>query len=699
MGFWSSTFGGGNSFSESVANVSTPNDGARYSGGNLVDERTGSGISSGGQSSSGNTISGNAGSSSTGTGSTVGSSPSSYIQKGLMSAIPGLSIVGKLAGWANGLDPENQKGAVIGGRQTYKNPETGFTYSYNAVGLPYEVRISDDGTSVTDALQAVGADGQTGYQRMASAQRSSGNSSGAAAIEQEAADNANEADTQDTVGTTTEQILAMAEAAGMLQSNEDTAALLADPQAWLDSRGINLSDLVPTIDADAAGTTLDGSDPKYSLGDSLTTDAALVNDIATTTPVVASDVEGFDASTVSDLLGTEATTVNAATGDITDDSFITAEQIDMTGAATGVNADGSTSVLGEALNNFASQSISTMIDTSTAAGKLLAQKLGEGNYTDSKATILGQMGIISAEFKDSNGDPKIPAWAQGVSRDVARTMAFAGVTGTAAVAAMSNAVMEATLGIAKDEATFFQTLTISNLDNRQQSIINKASVLANFEMANLDARQQSAVENAKSFLQMDMANLTNEQQAEVINKQASVEALFNDQAAINAARLFNASETNDSNQYFAGLAATVDMANTAEINDARAFNAGETNDNNQYFAGLENERQQFYANMQYNIDKSTAEWRQTVTLAEAEMAYEAAAVDVQNTLDISTEALNQTWDRVDNTLDYIFKGWNAESDRDATILASQIRAQAESSGGGNGFMDGLFKLGAAWISR
>ena len=43
MGFWSDTFGGGNSFSESVANVTTKNDDYEYRGGNLYD------ISGGGQ--------------------------------------------------------------------------------------------------------------------------------------------------------------------------------------------------------------------------------------------------------------------------------------------------------------------------------------------------------------------------------------------------------------------------------------------------------------------------------------------------------------------------------------------------------------------------------------------------------------------------------------------------------------------------
>jgi hypothetical protein len=41
MGFWSDTFGGGNSFSESLANTFTPNDGYEYRRGDLVDSSTG----------------------------------------------------------------------------------------------------------------------------------------------------------------------------------------------------------------------------------------------------------------------------------------------------------------------------------------------------------------------------------------------------------------------------------------------------------------------------------------------------------------------------------------------------------------------------------------------------------------------------------------------------------------------------------
>ena len=49
---------GGNSFTESVANFFTPNDGASYVNGQLVDDNTGARISSGGTTSTGNVISG-----------------------------------------------------------------------------------------------------------------------------------------------------------------------------------------------------------------------------------------------------------------------------------------------------------------------------------------------------------------------------------------------------------------------------------------------------------------------------------------------------------------------------------------------------------------------------------------------------------------------------------------------------------------
>ena len=711
---WADTFGDGNSFKESLANTFTKSDGASYVGGTLQYDKDG-GVGGGGvvkqnedgtfgtsTDNDGQGYTGSANSAGTNTETTAkmvfGEAPSGL--KAAAGLATPLGIIGKLAGWANGLDPATQaiadlktaSGAI---QKVYQNPETGFTYSYNYLGQPYEVE-DVDGIAVDKLSQIVEGTELTGYQTKAQEARDAGDNDTADAIMQEAEDNA---DTGEEAAYSSEDILQMATDAGMVASNVDVQAIMDDPQAWMKKNGALLAEKYPTLNADATGTNLDADDTRYQLGDDPSVTVETVGDTSSADAVVNPGAETFEASTAADLLGTEATTVDAAKGTIDDDNLVTAAQIDMTGAATGINEDGTVSVTGEALNDFATQNISNIIDTSTVAGKLLAQKLGEGGYTDSKATILGQMKIISAEFKDSNGNPVIPPWAQAMSRDVAKSMAFQGITGTAATAAMSTAIMEATLGIAEKESTFFQTITTKNLDNRQQAIINKATVLAKFEVANLDARQAALVQNAKAFLEMDLANLSNEQQAEVVNTQAMVDALFNDQSAINAARLFGAEQTNDMAKFYSNLNTQVDLHNSEQINLMKRFNAGELNAGAEINAKLEQSRQEFYADMQYSLDLANAKWRQTVSTTNTEMEFEAHTLDVKNTLDLSTEAMTRLWDRVDNLLDYVFKGWNAEADRDAKILATTINAQASGGGGGgNGFVDGIFKLFAAQIA-
>ena len=77
-----------------------------------------------------------------------------------------------------------------------------------------------------------------------------------------------------------------------------------------------------------------------------------------------------------------------------------------------------------------------------------------------------------------------------------------------------------------------------------------AATMSQMDMANLDNRQQAAVLNAQSFLQMDLSNLDNNQQMTMFKAQEAVNAILSDTAAMNAARQFNASSQNQSDQFF-----------------------------------------------------------------------------------------------------------------------------------------------------
>ena len=490
-----------------------------------------------------------------------------------------------------------------------------------------------------------------------------------------------------------EDILKMAADAGITTSNEDIQAMINDPASFLAGKGMTLEDLVSLNDPNAEGTSLDPNNPNYDLGDA----PYYTPETVDTTQTVKDEGKGtlslYDASTVTNLMGGESTTVDAVQGEVTDNMLVDPDDVQIDTDAIG-KGEG---VLGEALNDFASQDISNIIDTSTVSGKLLAQELGTGNYTDAKSTVLGQMKIISAEFKDSQGNPKIPEWAQGLARDAGRLMAFKGITGSAGIEVMSNALMQATLGVAEKDAAFFQTVSLKNLDNKQQSIINKANVLAQFEVANLDARQAALVNNAKAFLQMDLTNLSNRQQAEVINTQSMVQALFTDQAAVNAQRLFTAESSNDFEKFYDQLSSNVSQVNATQQNSMSQFNANATNTALQFNSEMENQRQQFYSTMQYNVDVANAKWRQTVETENNRIKFEAASTDVKNMLSLSQEGMNQLWDRLDSLFDNIWKSAEGELNREAQIIAAEISAQSKSGGGSDGIWGAVGSIGAALI--
>lgn len=505
---------------------------------------------------------------------------------------------------------------------------------------------------------------------------------------------------------TSSSVASNADVVGGVNVADTSGAIVNNAEAFIDAREGNLSDRVEDVDANAQGTNIDGTE--YNMdADGLNVAAATAGVDTAASVTQPNSATTYEASTAFDSV--YANQAEAATMDTNEKAIVDAEGIvlDQDGLATGRNEDGSINTTGVALNDFAHQNISTVIDTSTIAGKMLAQNLGEGNYTDSKATVKGQLEILTAEFTDSvTGEPKIPTWAAGISRSVSRSIAFKGMTGSAATSVLAQAMIEATLPIAQADSKFYQTLTIKNLDNKQQMIINKANVLSKMELANLDVRTSLAVNNAKTFMQYDMANLENEQQAEIINTQSKVQAILEDANQTNVARRFNAEAQNDMDMFYDNLGATIDMYNTSQRNEIEMFNTGERNEISQFNSSLENAREQFYMNMQYKIDESNAKWRQTVTLTNSEMQFQAAATDVKNILGLTTESLNQLWDRTDSLLDYAWKQGENEKDRELQIEIAKMELEAARAAAKAKSKSGLFgaigsvagAMGGAWVT-
>jgi hypothetical protein len=235
---------------------------------------------------------------------------------------------------------------------------------------------------------------------------------------------------------------------------------------------------------------------------------------------------------------------------------------------------------------------------------------------DVKSTVQGQLAQLMQQFEGG----QIPAFAAGAIRTAEQRLAARGMGASSmAGAAIVQAAMEASTPIAAADAETYRRMQELNLNNRQQ-----AEVL-----------------NAQMTLQMDLQNLSNEQQARVTNTQNQIQGLFNDQAAANSARQFNATSEQQNDQFFAGLFNQTAQFNAAQKNAISQFNAGQTNAVAQFNSELANQREQFNLKNSIVIDQANAVYRRQINTANTAIANAENEFNVRNLFNISQNAQAQ----------------------------------------------------------
>jgi len=207
-------------------------------------------------------------------------------------------------------------------------------------------------------------------------------------------------------------------------------------------------------------------------------------------------------------------------------------------------------------------------------------------------------------------------------------------------------------------------------------VMAEASALANLDMSNLNNRQQAAVQNAQAFMQMDMANLNNSQQTGMFKAQSLVQSLFNDQAATNASRQFNASSQNQTDQFFANLATTVANFNAEQANAMSRYNSGELNALEQFNANMKNQREQFNAQNRLVIDQSNAQWRRQVATADTAAINRANELNARALIDMSTGAYNNLWQGFRDDMEFAWKSADNAEERSKDILLRKMQDES-----------------------
>ena len=220
------------------------------------------------------------------------------------------------------------------------------------------------------------------------------------------------------------------------------------------------------------------------------------------------------------------------------------------------------------------------------------------------------------------------------------------VTNAARVADIANINFTAEQQIALENARMAQTVDLSNLNAINAKIMADAAAMSQMELTNLNNRQQSSMQNAQAFLGMNMQNLSNSQQMRMFKAQSNIQAIFGDQAAINASSQFNASSDNQTNQFFANMDQQVQQFN----------------------AGMEVQRDQFNAQNALVVAQANAQWRQNVATVNTGAQNEANRDHAMAANQITQSTLDNVWQRERDIMDYSFRQSEAAEDRATSVF-------------------------------
>ena len=248
------------------------------------------------------------------------------------------------------------------------------------------------------------------------------------------------------------------------------------------------------------------------------------------------------------------------------------------------------------------------------------------------------------------------------------------VANAAKISDVANMNFTAEQQVALENSRIANTMNLTNLANNQAMVMAEAAALANLDMANLNNRQQAAVQNAQNFLQADLANLSNKQQMELFKGQQRTQALFTDQAALNAAAQFNATSQNQVDQFFASLQTQTSQFNAAQANAQAQFNTGQANVIERFNAEINNQRDQFNAQNRLVIDQSNAQWRRQIATADTAAVNRANEINAQSLLGYSQQAYNNLWQFYKDNMHWAWTSADNERERYARIGIAQIQA-------------------------
>lgn len=442
--------------------------------------------------------------------------------------------------------------------------------------------------------------------------------------------------------------------------------ILDNPAAYAASQGALVGQQVPFMDPN--NPNMQGDQVNYGPTNQFNIEAATGTTAANNSllPNAPTAQTGYQSTSVTNAINQTGTQAEAAQGEISQGGLVDVDETQIDTSA-GANAE---------LDQVVTYNTSTILDTSTPAGKIVARDLGQFGYIDSKRTITGQLKILQGHFVDPNtGEYKIPPFMADVANAIKGSLNIKNASPQQITAKLATAMMSNLVGIADKEATIQNTIASENMNAKNTQLINKARILSQFKIANADSKTKALLQNSTNIVRMDLQNLGNRQQANILDASNRYLALFEDAKEENLAKRFDITNELDREQWYETLNTNVGLR-IAEMKDAMTrTNIGEINAAERANAQLEQRMFEFEKTHQFQIDQDNLNYRRAITTANTEMAFQAAQFDAKAILGFTSEAHNRLWNRADMQFNYLAQAAENAKDRDLKMFQMKMEAQ------------------------
>mgnify|MGYP006078456895 FL=1 len=443
--------------------------------------------------------------------------------------------------------------------------------------------------------------------------------------------------------------------------------ILDNPSAYAANQGMLVGQTIPFMDPNSGGTQGNqvdyGSANQFNVNTATGTTSAGANLM----PQAPKAQTGYNSASVTNAINESGTQATAAQGTASSGSLVDIDETQMS-----LEGDAAT----DSLNDVALYNTSTVLDTSTIAGKMVARDLGEFGFVDSKRTVVGQLDLLQKHFVDPNtGEYKIPGFMADMANSIKGSLNIKGADSQQITAKLATAMMSNLVGIADKEANIMNGIASENMTAKNNQFMQKARILSQLKIANADKKTQGLLQNATTIARLDLTNLGNKQQSGMLNASQRYLALFEDAKETNLAQRFDITNELDREQWYSTLSTNTGLA-IAQMKDAfEKFNLGETNAMARSNQQSEQRMFEFEKTHQHQIDQDNVAWRRQVMNTNTQMQFSAAQMDAKTILGITSEQHNRLWNRADMQFNYLATSSESEKDRDLKMFQMKMEAQ------------------------